>query len=122
MKKFQILAWITAVGLLVGCNSYREHEGYAKQVSFDQLPQPVQASIRNEIGNKPIARIDEDTKSGQASYRVEVEMTGPNATMWVAPDGSIINKSDRLASKTIEEPAGAEPDNPNAPGKYGPND
>ncbi len=113
MKKTQIICFAAAIALLAGCTSYREQTGSAKQVSFNQLPPAVQATIHNEVGNRPIARIDQETKYGEPAYRVEVETPGPNSKLWVASDGSIIKESRRIVSqRPAGEAAGAQA-NPN---------
>ena len=113
MKKSHLILLASAALVLAGCNSYREQMGYSKQISFNQLPTAAQTTVRNEVGDKPIARVDEDTKYGQPAYRVEVESPGPNPKLWVAPDGSIIKESRRLVSqRPINEAAGAQAPTP----------
>ena len=111
--KLQIISLAAVVAVLAGCTSYKERMGYATPISFNQLPAAAQATVRNEIGNRQIARIDQENKYGQPAYRVEVEERGPNPTLWVSSDGSIIKQSSRLtAGRTANEAAGAQ-SNPN---------
>jgi hypothetical protein len=108
--KIQILTLATAIALLAGCTSARKRMGYAKAVTFNQLPPAAQTTVRNEIGNQPIARITEDNNYGQQTFRVEVEQPGLNGALWVASDGSIIKESRRLVSHraAVNEAAGAQ--------------
>lgn len=109
MKKSHLILLAAGAVVLAGCNTYREQMGHSKQVSFNQLPQAAQTTVRNEIGDKPIARVDEDTRYGEPAYRVEVEAPGLNPAIWVAPDGSIIKESRRLVSqRPMSEAAGAQ--------------
>jgi hypothetical protein len=109
MKHTSILALIGSATILAGCAQWHEQMGGAQPIAFNQMPPAAQATVRNEIGNQPINRITQESKYGQTAYRVEVERKGPNPSLWVATDGSIIKESRRLVgSRNMYEAAGAE--------------
>jgi hypothetical protein len=113
MKITQIVVAVSAMALLVGCTSTRQQFGYARPVKFDQMPQAAQATVRNEVGDRTIKRITEETKYGRPTYRVEVEEPWINSALWVAPNGAVVKESSRLVAqrqvRTVNEAAGAQP-------------
>jgi hypothetical protein len=99
--------------------------GYSKPVAFEQLPQPAQQAVRNEVGSRRINRIDQDIKNGQVAYRVEVQKgagwtSWSNPTLWVTPSGSILKESTSLSSRNqqVTEPAGAQTPSPRTDPDY----
>lgn len=115
MKFSYVLAISVSATILAGCQTnWWENHPAPEQISLNQLPPAAQATIRNEIGNQPIARLTKEWKYGAPAYRVEVERTGMNPSLWVAADGSIITESRSLvaenekAKRQIYESAGAQ--------------
>src|ERR1043166_719016 len=104
MKK--TVSLLAAIALMTGCSQWREKMGSSKEVSFNDLPAPVQQTVRNEIGDKTIAKITQGEKNGQTAYKITVEAKGPNPALWVSSDGSIIKESRRVG-KGANEAAGA---------------
>ena len=94
-----------------GNSAYNFNQGSytpKQEVTLDQLPQPSQTTIRNQIGNVQIENIKQETKDGEVVYRVELQRKNwhsgrPNLV--VAADGSLLKESHM---KTINESAGAE--------------
>jgi hypothetical protein len=118
MKISQILLAASVIALASGCTSARQQFGSARAVNLDQLPAPAQATVRNEVGDLHIKRITEETKYGRPTYRVEIMQPWFNSTLWVNPNGAIVNESDRLVSQRnykINEASGAQPERQNEP-------
>ncbi|MGZ5543910.1 MAG: hypothetical protein ACXWIU_04485 [Limisphaerales bacterium] len=120
MKLSHVFAVTASATILAGCAQWNERFNGAQSMNFNELPPAVQATVRNEIGNQPIAAITREKKYGEPSYRVEVQEPGLNPTVWVAKDGSIIKESRELVLSNqnqyryqnhyqIKEAAGAQP-------------
>ena len=111
MKMPQLIIVASAAALVAGCTSMRQQMGYAKAVSLTELPPAAQATVRNEVGDRPIYRITEETKYGHKTYRVEVAQPWFNSTLWVKGDGAIVKESSRLVQqreKPLTEAAGSQ--------------
>jgi hypothetical protein len=81
-------------------------------LSIADLPQPAQTTIRNQIGAEPIAKIKQESKDGQTSYRVELPRPhwySERPSLLVAGDGSLLKESHM---KNINEAAGAQTPQP----------
>ncbi len=65
------------------------HNG--SQVSFDQLPQPVQNTVRGQAGTAPIQNVSEVNENGQTSYIVSFNRNGQPVNLQVDSAGQILN-------------------------------
>lgn len=110
MKLTRVLALTAAVTLFAGCAPWYENVPAAQRMSFNQMTPAAQRTVRQEIGNQPIAAITREYKYGDPSYRVEVERPMMNPTLWVAADGSIIKESRELvgANTSMNDASGAQ--------------
>lgn len=78
---------MAVAGLLVGCN--RSIESTSQK--FNELPQPVQKTVRAHAPNAEIASVDKQTKDGMVVYEVTFNEPGKNPSVTVAADGRLIN-------------------------------
>ena len=64
------------------------------QITFDQLPPPVQATVRAQRGTDVITKIDTETKHGQTVYCIQFQKHAdqPRPELVVAPDGKIVKE------------------------------
>jgi len=113
MKFSYVLAVTSCATFLAGCAQWNEQFNGAEAINFNQMTLAAQATVRDEIGNQPIAAITKEIKYGDPSYRVEVEQPGLNPTLWVAANGSILKESRRLVCSNsnhyqIKQAAGAQ--------------
>src|ERR1700677_982716 len=135
MKKLQILSLAAGSGLLAGCSSWGSRDSAPASLTLNHLPPVAQSSIRDEIGHQHIYSIKQETKDGQTPYRVEGERHGfypTRPSLIVSQDGAVLKESRRLASRPVNEAAGAEttdgsastpsssPDSPQAPSEANP--
>lgn len=104
MKISHVLAITASATIFAGCAQWNERFNGAQAVNFNQMPRAAQATVRQEIGNQPIEAITKEVKYGEPSYRIEVQSPGPNPTLWVAADGSIIRESRRLVGSNQPQP------------------
>ena len=108
-KTVQIFSVAAGMTLLAGCASHLEK----KEISFNQMPSAAQQTVRHEIGDKNIARVDMGSyKNEETAYRVETEREPGHLMrprLWVNLSGQILKESRQLASRPhIHEPAGTE--------------
>ena len=86
MKK--LITLIAASGLLVtGCN--RSIESASQK--FNELPPPVQKTVRAHAPNAEIANVNQKTHEGTVLYEISFEEPGKNPSVVVAADGRLIN-------------------------------
>ena len=66
------------------------------EMDFSQLPQPVQAAIRQEAQNVPIDKIIRETKRGDTVYKVELKRGDGrvfHGSIVIAADGTVLKES-----------------------------
>ena len=79
---------MAASGLLVmGCN--RSIESASKK--FNELPPPVQKTVRAHAPNAEIANVSQKTHDGMVLYEITFEEPGRNPSVTVGADGRLIN-------------------------------
>jgi hypothetical protein len=61
-------------------------------VKFDQLPQVVQTTFKEEARGATIAEVDKETEDGEIAYEADVEIKGKKYEIKVAEDGTLISK------------------------------
>ena len=61
-------------------------------VKFDQLPQVVQTTFKEEARGAAITEVDKETEDGEIAYEADVEIKGKNYEIKVAEDGTLISK------------------------------
>jgi uncharacterized membrane protein YkoI len=67
----------------------------APRLTLDQLPAPVQDTVRKQAGGKEIAKIERETWNGQPGYRVQFKESGRNSDVYVADDGSLLRPEEK---------------------------
>src|SRR5215831_17334376 len=60
------------------------------QYRIEDLPAPVQKTVREQSGGQPIADIDRQDRTGQTVWEVEFEREGRNPRIHVANDGTLL--------------------------------
>ncbi len=85
--KTYIVSIMAASFLIAGCKQSVE----TASEKFNQLPPPVQKTVRAHAPNAEIAKVDTKTIEGQTVYEVEFADAGANPKVLVAPDGKLIS-------------------------------
>ena len=79
----------------IGKEEAEENEGNEEneiEVSFDQLPPPVQATLKAEVGSGTIHSIEKDTKDGADVYSADVtKADGQKYDVEIAANGTLVN-------------------------------
>lgn len=87
-----------------------EHEGDKEDqevtLTFDHLPAPVQAALRNEAGAGTIQEIEQKNKDGAVVYCADVLKDGQKLEVKIAADGTLIK------SEIEQKHEGSEKDEP----------
>jgi uncharacterized membrane protein YkoI len=63
-----------------------------EQVSMDQVPAVVRATILAQAGNGTIEEIDLENEDGQTTYEADVTIDGQEVEIKVAADGTLLGK------------------------------
>ena len=73
-------------------------KGMFMGTQLEDTPAAVQAAIKRESGNREIADIDKETRTGQTLYEVEFKQPGRNIELHIAEDGTVVRDSRRDVS------------------------
>ncbi|HXH85021.1 MAG TPA: hypothetical protein VNN07_19085 [Candidatus Tectomicrobia bacterium] len=66
----------------------------ADQVSLDQVPPAVRATIEREIQGGRLEEIERETRGGEVVYEVAFERDGRSREIRVAEDGTVLERDD----------------------------
>jgi hypothetical protein len=100
------------IGVLIGCMivvavwfamTSDDQEENERLISWNELPQVVQETIREQAGDHQITEIEEETVDGQVFYEAEWMEDGMEVEILVAADGTLIERE-------VEEPDDDEDD------------
>jgi len=64
-----------------------------QNVSLDQVPPPVKATIERESAGGQVIGIVQATERGEAGYAVRITKGGQETTMYVKADGTVLKRS-----------------------------
>ena len=103
--KLQLLCVAAIIGLTSGCAEFRRNAGASAEndqnvltggpitgTRIKDLPAPVQRTLNDRSPSSEIADIDKTTKDGRMVYRIVFSEPGKNPTLFIADDGSIMEK------------------------------
>jgi uncharacterized membrane protein YkoI len=77
--------------------------GQEKQVSLDQVPAAVKATILKESAGGEIKEVEVETESGKTYYEAEFVRDGKTIEIKVAPDGTLVEKEEEKQKVKSEE-------------------
>ena len=69
---------------------------------LEDLPQPVQKTIREQSAGQKIADIDRETRTGRTLWEVEIEKEGKNTEIHIAEDGTLVTEGAGLIGRTAD--------------------
>ena len=105
MKKNLLLSF-AAAALLTACGTTESKLGMGARLQ--DLPQPAQASVQQQIGGAQILDIDKERRSGRDVYEVTYQgNNGVKEKLHVAADGTILSQREAGARGLMHEAAGA---------------
>lgn len=65
-----------------------------EDITFDQLPAAVKATVQREVKTGQILEIERDSKKGQPIYEIEFLDAGVKWEIHVAPDGKLLTRKE----------------------------
>jgi len=67
----------------------------SQKLTIEQLPQPAQATIRQEAAGREIAKIERANWNSQPGYRVQFKEPGRNPDIYVAESGTLLRPEEK---------------------------
>ncbi len=74
-----------------------------EEITLDQVPAEVKATIERESAGGTVTEIERETKDGKVTYEVEFLRGGQEIELQIAPDGAVLRQA-------VEQPADDEDD------------
>ena len=84
---------IPSAGLLKGVWAGDEGTG-GREVSLDQVPPSVKATIERESAGGQVTGISQATEGGGAAYAVRITKGAQETTMYVKSDSTVLNRNE----------------------------
>jgi hypothetical protein len=108
--------WLAVIGLgVIGMTALGvwAENGYEEEVTLDQVPAAVKATILRESAEGKITEIERETKNGKVLYEAEFRLGSAEIEITIAPDGTVIGREvegpeddeDDLHINHVPEPA-----------------
>jgi hypothetical protein len=85
-----VLSLGLAGALVMAARAEDKEDKDEPKITVDQLPAPVQATLKSESGDGKIGDIDMETK--QVTYEADVVINGKNYEVKIADDGTLLSK------------------------------
>ena len=67
-------------------------DGFAKDISFDEVPKAIQRIALREIGDVPIRDVDREREDGETVYDIEAKDDTVDIELEIAADGTLREK------------------------------
>ena len=67
-------------------------DGFAKDISFDEVPEPIRKIALHEIGDVPIRDVDREKEDGETVYDIEAKDDSIDIELEIAADGTLREK------------------------------
>jgi uncharacterized membrane protein YkoI len=83
---------IVCLALCIGAVATKQALDGEKEVSIDQVPAAVKATILAEANGSTIQEIEMETEGGKTVYEAEVIINDQEVDIVVAPDGTLLGK------------------------------
>ncbi len=90
--KMIVLLVVAGLALCIGAVATTQIAEDEEQVSINQVPPAVKATILAEAGTGTIKEIEKENENGQIIYEAEVIIDGQETDIKVATDGTLLGK------------------------------
>ena len=103
-KHWQLVSMVALIGTIVCVMTYAviqennqkvsmtENDEGEEQITLDEAPAAVQATIQAEAQGGSIEEIERETENGKTVYEADVIINGQEVEIKVAPDGTLLGK------------------------------
>ena len=93
-KHWKLISLMTVVclALCIGAVATKQALDQEKNVTIDEIPSVVKATILAEANGATIQEIEMETEDGKTIYEADVIIDGQEVEIVVAPDGTLIGK------------------------------
>ncbi|MCX7016592.1 MAG: PepSY-like domain-containing protein [Candidatus Sumerlaeota bacterium] len=98
-----VLAGLAAAAVLESTKEESKEEGTEQKVELAKLPDAVQKTIKEHVGDAKIVELEADTESGKTVYDVEIEKGGKTEEFQVAADGKYLGAEQEEAEEKGEK-------------------
>jgi len=85
-----VLALGLAGALVVAVRAEDKEDKDEPKITVDQLPAPVQTTLKSESGDGKVGEIEKETK--EVTYEADVVINGKNYEVKIAEDGTLLSK------------------------------
>ncbi|HUU94471.1 MAG TPA: PepSY-like domain-containing protein [Phycisphaerae bacterium] len=94
MRMNKTLVGLVGMGALAGIvvAAWASAPADEQEVTLEQVPAAVKATILKESAGGKIAEIERETKNGQTIYEVEILVNGKEVELRIAEDGTLLGK------------------------------
>src|SRR5436190_23924954 len=82
-----LIALVAATGLAVGCKQSIE----TASTKFNELPRPVQTTVRATAPNAEITSVTSKTENGMQCYEITLKQGDQSPKMLVSADGKVLS-------------------------------
>lgn len=77
----------------------------SRKIQFNELPAPVQNTLRNQAGSARIDDIDAVTQRGETTYNAAFKRDGRTVDLWLDANGNLLNQGNNPAAASTADPA-----------------
>jgi len=107
--KTRILWAVAAVAMVTGCTEMRKNMGASNEndqnvltggpvtgTRLSDLPEEARRTLRDRVPTAEVADIDKQTLNGQIVYKISFAEPGKNPSIFITPDGKVVQSSKSL--------------------------
>jgi hypothetical protein len=84
---------------------FREEPRQKQLVTVEQVPAPVQETIRKESGGQTVKKLQKERKQGKTKYELEVIRGADKVKIDIAEDGSVMDRAVKRIKPKRASPA-----------------
>jgi len=88
----RIMKWLTTFTVLPALLISSSLAFAGPDLTFDELPKPVQTTVTREVGKGRISDIERDVKRGETVYEIEFHEGDKKWEIEVAADGKLLDR------------------------------
>ncbi|MCK5565852.1 MAG: PepSY domain-containing protein [Planctomycetes bacterium] len=91
-KHFKVISLIILVAAIICVIAYAGEHGKDEDLSLDQVPAAVKATIVEQAQDGEIKEIELEDEDGELLYEAKVVIDGQEYELKISPDGTLLSK------------------------------